>query len=250
MNDFINAYINWLKSKISLKDINGYYEITTPFLDRHNDHVQIYVQNKKDKLILSDDGYVISDLIMSGIDLSLPRRQAVLTTILNRFGVQIEDDVIFVEATLDTFPQKKHQLIQAMLSVDDMFLTSQPRAISFFLEDVEQFLIENQITYFSDFQLVGKSGFAHSFDFAIPAPHNKADRLIKTVNNPTRERTESIIFAWDDTKDARKKDSEMFVILNDKEKEIRSDILSAFHQYKITPIKWDLRYQYISQLAV
>lgn len=249
MYSFIDTYINWLKSKISLKDINGYCEITTPFLDRHNDHLQIYVQAKNNKLILSDDGYVISDLKMSGIDLSLPRRQEVLTTILHRFGVQMADEEIFVEATMDTFPQKKHQLIQAMLSVDDMFLTSQPRTMSFFLEDVEQFLIVNEITYFSDFQLLGKSGFAHSFDFAVPAPHDKPDRLIKTVNHPTRERTESIIFAWDDTKDARKKDSKMFVVLNDNEKEIRSDILSAFTEYQITPIRWGARSQYISELT-
>ena len=34
---FIDAYIKWLRENSSQKVINGYTEITTPFLDSNND---------------------------------------------------------------------------------------------------------------------------------------------------------------------------------------------------------------------
>ena len=49
---FVNEYINWLKSGIKVADVGGVCEITTPFLDRHRDHLQIYVKHSGDDLIL------------------------------------------------------------------------------------------------------------------------------------------------------------------------------------------------------
>lgn len=39
---FSSTYLDWLKSEITEEDLgNGYTEITAPFLDRHNDYIQI-----------------------------------------------------------------------------------------------------------------------------------------------------------------------------------------------------------------
>lgn len=248
--DFVDSYVNWLKSKITTKEINNYLEITTPFLDRHNDHMQIYVKKDGDKLILTDDGYTLNELAMSGVDLTSDKRQDILHTMLNRFSVKLKNNEILTETNFSNFPQKKHLLIQAMLTVDDMFLVSQPRIKGLFLEDIENFFISNDIRFISEFQLYGKSGFSHSFDFAIPASKQKPERLIKAVNNPTREKTESLIFAWDDTREARRKESMMYVFLNDDEKKIRSAIIEALKEYSIHPILWSRRQEYINDLVV
>lgn len=42
MTDFVTFYLAWLKSQISYRQTGPYTEITTPFLDRHNDQIQIY----------------------------------------------------------------------------------------------------------------------------------------------------------------------------------------------------------------
>ena len=89
-HDLVNAYIEWLKQKISVKDIEGVCEITTPFLDRHNDHLQIYVKRTGDTLILTDDGYTIRDLELSGFKIALGKREQVLHSILNGFGVRLQ----------------------------------------------------------------------------------------------------------------------------------------------------------------
>lgn len=122
----VDSYLNWLRERITTKHIDSVVEITTPFLDRHNDHLQIYVIPQRNNIKLTDDGYIISELLMSGCNvLSSRKRKESLITILNRFGVSIsKDDELFIETTVDQFPQKKHMLLQAMLSVNNIFLTT------------------------------------------------------------------------------------------------------------------------------
>lgn len=248
-NNFVESYLNWLKSNIKWKEINGFLEISTPFLDRHNDHLQIYVKEEGAKYILTDDGYVLNDLLMSGCDLSTPNRQNVLQTIINNLGVKVEGDNLIVEARPDNFPQKKHQLLQVMLSVNDMFMISQPRVASLFLEDVEQFLDENEIRYTPSVQFTGKSGFIHNFEFVIPASKKKAERLIKAINNPTRDKTQTILFAWSDIREARKKDSSLYVFINDNEHTLKPEVTGAFGEYGVITVPWTKREEFKDELA-
>lgn len=48
MQNFIDEYVNWLKSNMSSIQLkNGMTEITTPFLDRNNDYTQIYIYRRQ-----------------------------------------------------------------------------------------------------------------------------------------------------------------------------------------------------------
>ena len=48
---------------------NGWMELGTPFMDRHNDGLIIYAKLENDSIILSDDGYIIGDLLADGMTL-------------------------------------------------------------------------------------------------------------------------------------------------------------------------------------
>jgi len=37
----LDKYIAWLKDKNILREVKDWVEITTPYLDRHNDYLQI-----------------------------------------------------------------------------------------------------------------------------------------------------------------------------------------------------------------
>lgn len=248
-DSFINSYLAWLKDKMYSTEIGQSIEITTPFLDNKNDHIQIYISNDPGGLVLSDDGVTMSELMLSGCDFSTPKRQQILTSLLNGVGVKEKDSVLYVEATEQNFPQKKHALLQAILAVNDMFMLSHSRVSSVFLEDVELFLYKNDIRYTPSVQFTGKSGFQHTFDFVIPASRIKPERLLKAINSPTKEKTESILFSWDDTKNMRRKDSSMYVFVNDEDKKIKADIYGAFKQYGITPVAWSERSDIIPELS-
>lgn len=251
-DQLIGSYLSWLKQKITLKDLdNGVIEITSPFMDRNNDHLQIYVVVDDQKLKLTDDSYIISELEMSGCDIKLSkRRKEIFTSILNGYGVKHSPrDELFIETSMKDFPQKKHMLLQAMLAVNDMFMTTRENVYSLFIEDVENFLLDSDIRYTENAKFTGKTGYTHKFDFVIPRSKKSPERMINTLNNPTKDKTESLIFTWTDTKETRKEGSRLYTFLNDMDKNVSTDITNAFLQYDITPILWSDRKKYIDELA-
>ena len=74
-----------------LREVNDQYvEITTPYLDRHNDYTQIYVRRENGGFLLTDGGETIQDLRASGCDLETSKRRDLLTSALNGFGIRLE----------------------------------------------------------------------------------------------------------------------------------------------------------------
>ena len=83
INELIERYFRWLKDKTITRNIgNSWTEITTPYLDRHNDYLQIYAKKEKDEIILTDDGYIINDLELSGCSLDSPRRKDIAEVLI------------------------------------------------------------------------------------------------------------------------------------------------------------------------
>src|SRR5260370_237783 len=52
----LNDYRTWLRDKTTLREVNGeWVEITTPYVDRHNDALQIYARAENGALIPAGD---------------------------------------------------------------------------------------------------------------------------------------------------------------------------------------------------
>jgi Domain of unknown function DUF1829/Domain of unknown function DUF1828 len=253
-NQLKAAYLEWLNQKLNIKDLDsGIIEITSPLMDRHNDHLQIYaVPLDNGKLKLTDDGYILSDLMMMGFELNASkRRKDIFNTIINGFGIKHcpDSDELYTVADLSDFPQKKHMLLQAMLAVNDMFMTLRPNVVSIFFEEVESFLYENDVRYSDNVSFIGKTGYSHKFHFLVPKSRKKpVDRVIQTLNNPSRDKTQNLIFAWNDTKEIRKHPSQLFVFLNDTDRNIDTEVINAFESYDINPILWSKRKTVLPEL--
>ena len=249
-DSLVEDYIDWLRTKITVAEVGDACEITTPFLDRHNDFLQIYVTRSGGDLLLTDDGYTIRDLAMSGCSMDTPRRKQILESVVNGFGVRKdENDALITEAKPETFPQKKHALLQAMLAVNDMFVMERSQVTSLFMEDVEQHLRLHSIRFSPRIQFSGKSGFAHHFDFLIPPSEKQPERIIRAINHPERGNIASFLFSWSDTKDTRPPKSSAIAFLNDMEKPLSSDLASALSKYDVQGVPWSQRDQHIKILA-
>ena len=150
----------WLRKEITVATFGEYVELTTPYLDRFNDYLQIYAkQNPDGTITITDDGYIIGSLISSGMTFKKgSNRQKMLEKIASKYNVSILDEEIVVTATAHNFPQKKHMMVQAMLAVDDLFVVSAENVKNMFLEDIRIYFDANEIYYSSDFSLVGKTG--------------------------------------------------------------------------------------------
>lgn len=121
IQNLIDDHHVWLKDKTVLHQTDQWVEITTPYLDRHNDYLQIYVKKTNGGFLLTDDGYIIDDLQQCGCKLDSHKRQELLKMALNGFGVQKDGNELQVHASAESFASRKHNLVQAMLAVHDMF---------------------------------------------------------------------------------------------------------------------------------
>lgn len=250
VQELINEYTKWLKDKTTLRQIEDWVEITTPFLDRHNDHLQIFAKKLSDEnYLLTDDGYIISDLQTSGCNLDTVKRAELLKITLNGFGVKLESDALTVTATSKSFSARKHSLIQAMLAVNDMFYLASPIIKSLFLEDVTAWLDSKEIRYVPNTKFSGASGYDHLFDFVIPSTKVQPERILKAINRPSKEAAELAAFAWLDTKSVRKADSKAYAIINDREQRVSPQTIEALKSYDINPVLWSQRSKYESELA-
>lgn len=246
----LEEYLKWLRDKTAVKQIDAeWVEITTPFLDRHNDYLQIYAKRQNGTYILTDDGYIVDDLEQSGCKLDTSKRQSILRMTLNNLGVQFKEGRLEVQASPQDFGRRKHDLVQAMLAVNDMFSLASPTVESLFYEDVQNWLDYNEVRYTPQIRLTGQSGYDHRFDFVIPKSRSHPERIVQTINRPSRDASESLAFAWYDTRDARPSDSWVYAILNDQEHSISSGVVRALSSYNVKSVLWSERERVVEELT-
>lgn len=89
--------------------------VTTPWLDRHNDYIQVYFWIEKDKDLplwyMTDDSYILDVAEQSGIKIP----DEVLEKILHDCNVRRNGNKLFVEGAL-FFPLDR--LVQAIRDID------------------------------------------------------------------------------------------------------------------------------------
>jgi hypothetical protein len=245
----LNEYTAWLKDNTRLREVAEWVEITTPYLDRHNDFIQIYARKRNGGYILTDDAYTIEDLKTSGCILESQKRKDLLKMTLNGFGVELNDEALEVKTTRERFAVQKHNLVQAILAVNDLFYLAEPMVKSLFLEDVTAWLELHEIRYTPNVKFTGKSGYDHLFEFVIPKSRKQPERILKTINKPTRDAAQSIAFSWIDTREVRPPDSKAYAFLNDTDKPISGNIIDALNNYEVKPVLWSKREEVRTILA-
>lgn len=252
IENLINKYVQYLHAKFDIEKITtNSYEIVTPFLDRRNDKICIYALLNDDDILLTDDGYTLSDLEISGIDIDTKKRSEEIKKILLGYGIKRDGRELSVNSRVDNYAQKQHNLIQALLTLNDLYLTSRTNIISIFFEEVLTFLDEEEIVYVNDINLTGKSGLSHKFDFLIPKQTRKSNKeaLIKTINNPKKNNIETTLFLFDDIRNSGR-DEDAYVVLNDREQKVNRDMINALRNYNIQPVFWSEKEEIKAQLEL
>lgn len=251
LSTLVASYQKWLKEKTALKEVrDGWSEVTTPFLDRHNDYIQIYIKISDNKITMTDDGYTLNDLDISGVSIdSNKKRSDLLNITLNGFGVKREGDALVISATPENFPMRKHNLIQAMLAVNDLFYVAAPYVASLFREDVQLWLELWEIRFLPRVKFAGASGYDHVFDFVIPRSRHQPERIIRALSSPTRDKAESYAFAWHDTRETRDGAALAFAFVNDNERPVTLSVREALDAYDINVVPWSEREQFRDRLS-
>ena len=251
MKYLVDSYVEWIRQGLIIREVKGgWYEIVTPFLNHKNDMIELYIKEEGEQITLSDGGNTINELKLSGLDISKSaKRSEDLNMILRSFGLQRVNGgkEISVKTDKKRFPEVKHRLIQAILSVDDMFMLSESKVKSFFVEDISDFFELNDVVFVKDTLFTGKSGFTHKFDFTLPKIKKREETAVRAINNPRKDIVGSSLWMLEDTKQNRP-NTQGLIILNDTLIDVSSDIYSALDQYNIPFLKWSERNNHLSQL--
>jgi len=250
-NLLVESYLKWVTTEISAQVLqDGVTQLTTPFVDRHNDHLQIYAEPRgPDLFLLTDDGYIVAELKSSAVETRGHRREEIFRQLLVDHGVVLQGKELQTEASTKDLGQKVHNLVQAMLSLDDMFILTQPTVQKIFLEDVAIFLEEQDIRYTPRVKFAGKSGLDHLVDFVIPKSREAPERVVQVLNSPRRDRVESILFSIRDTRAARGQEVSYYAIINDTRGKVPSEVLNAFSEYSVQACPWSHREELVRSLA-
>lgn len=117
----VDAYADWLKRNTVAEQMpGGWTEVATPFMDRHNDALAVYVKQDGDRIIISDDGFIIGDMELSGVPTR--ERMADIEGLLRGYGVGVADGrELRVAATARDCPARLHLLLHAMMAASQLF---------------------------------------------------------------------------------------------------------------------------------
>lgn len=239
-------YYAWLKSKTHIlpsDDSNSGF-ISTPFLGLFNDTLEIFVEETNGKIILSDDGKTLHDLDLVGVSFSRSEpRQEMLHKVLRNHGVQNQNGELIVEADEQNFPQKKHNLVQAMLEIGDFHTLSKTSVASLFKDDVRTHLDELEIVYTPEFISRGSVGIEFTFDFQIAYANNEI--VMKCFSRIQKANMASFLFMWQDIRKAREnvtgKNISGLVMIDDHLKTPEQEYLDALHKSDADYILWQAR---------
>lgn len=243
VNTSVDNYYNWLREKTFIqKDLTtDWYLINTPFIGAFNDTIEIYAQKNESQLKLSDNGETISNLEIQGLQIQgSKRRKSLLDSILINYGVKINNDELIIETNIDKFSQSKHNFLSAIIEINDLYVLSNHNVASIFKEDVRNYLDSQDIIFTPDFISKGSTGLEFNFDFQI-AQRDK-EIVIKSFNTINKSNLPTFLFSWDDIKPVRekitKKNVTAIAIINDIDKEVKSEFLEALKSKNANFILW------------
>jgi len=249
---FIEKYLNWLRENVFINELekDKKWVINSPFLDRHNDYIEIYIVKKKGDLYkLTDDGFVYDDLLAGGCEpTNSPKRKELFKLNLLGFGVNFSDKTheIYIESSMEEIGKNKHKLAQAMISIGDMFMLASHNVSTIFKEDVKAFFRRKEIPFNYDFKVTGKSFIEHNIEIALPMVKDNPETIIKVINNPLINNAKNAIFTFNDIREIRK-EVKTVVIYNDDQK-VAKKFVQALKAYKVECVPWSGREKYSSKI--
>lgn len=251
INSLMESYIQWSRNKISFNELGDSIEIVTPFVDMFHDHISLYIINQNNHYIISDDGYIIDELDTLGFSpTSTPKRKSFFNQTLNTFGVKhnTTTNELYIEFNdLSRYPEVQQRLIQCVLKVSDMLMTSQQRVKNYFTEDISEYFLDESVPFTTNSSFLGRTGNLVNFDFVIGQTRTSPATLIKAINNPTGDAYIEPLFHIDDVRKMRT-NHRFFIIANDMNKEISDKFQSSANGWDVPVLPWSQKSDWVRQL--
>jgi len=198
-----NRYWDWVRAETTVSDLGGIYEITTPYLDRFNDCIQLYAKViDSDRILITDGGETLEDMSLSDYSLSSGKWTPIFQEILNGFNISLnrQDNSLCAECSVHDFPVVAHNIIQAILAVNDVSYISTSGKVSeqaSFRKKVEKeiYSLDWDVNAIPSF--LGRSGASRKFNFMVKSA--EISTVIQCFGSIDRTRIDAFTLSWLDT---------------------------------------------------
>lgn len=243
--DLIDAYLSHLRGGFTVESSErDYCHVITPFWRPDGDHIELFAFRSIDDIVyISDEGQTFDWLFAIGMEVEgSDTRQRIIEEIVSRHGLQEKDGVISAEARENEFSQVTHRFLTALNSISHLVLARTPRGKVAFRDDVELYLLENNQTFKSGFEVRGKA-VEHKVDFYL---NSRRDWLVDTLTassaSRARELAQRTAFKWIDIRAAGWDKYTMVAVLDDTEDKEeywrRPRVRRALAEYSDIIITW------------
>lgn len=248
-DDIVVEYLKFLKDQLKIREVdNGWFAITTPFLNPLNDFIEIYIKKDREIFTLSDGGETLQLLETLGRNVTKGRRQNIFESILRNYGVNIHKGELLVQSNFKNIARCKHNLLSTIIEVSDIsFLapSSSSTTSKIFTDNVREYFDKFNIITTPKFKSTGATGLEMTFDFQIAGRNTEI--LINAFNNLQQNTTALFLFSWSDIREARQRDTGKAVrgvaIINDETNEVKPEFTNALTQKCADYVLWSAREQ-------
>lgn len=182
--------------------INGYTRIRTPYLYPDGDIIDLFLEENGGYTTLTDLGEALGWLRMQTVAMHKTSRQRqLIEDIRLTHGVELYRGMLVVRVRgPGELANAVTRLSQAVLRVTDLWFTFRGRTSASVNDDVEEFLVRQDIRFERGERLVGRSGSLWRVDFYTRTPERSAlVNVLSTGSRATARRmAEHTVATWHD----------------------------------------------------
>ena len=118
----LQQFMDWFQETTITKPCkDGFHKIAVPLVDHLNDGLEIYIREQNEQIDITDDGYIIANLEMSGVVLDEGDKREYINSIVRKNGLELKNDEIWAHTTADKFPVVLLVVLQTMLAIDNLY---------------------------------------------------------------------------------------------------------------------------------
>ena len=227
-DSLIRSYGKWLSDNTTYTQLDEWYEVNVPLLDEDNDYTQFYVKPGKNSVTFSDDCATLRRLESHGMTVT-ESRLAVLKDILNQFGIERNGDELTLTSDTADFADAKNRFLQAIIKVGDMSMLANPMCRRILQMTFVCSLMRTTYGMWKALSSVASLVCCASMTLCCRLRVNR------------RNDSAHLLRGLPSDSFPRKTPSELVVFLNDSDRRIDNQLITALEKYNAYPIKWSER---------
>lgn len=244
-NAVVSKCLEWLGEGFSAQYLGGDCVVTTPFLDRRNDHIQIRVRKRDGRYVISDGGTTMPDMVDGGFSLRKTVNKELVAYITSGYGVQLDDKAnsLGVEADDTNVGQRMNFLLQAIMAMNsNVPVPALPKitAPEKFKGMVISHLRSKKISIKDIKKVPGTSGYRYNMETVFRNSDSSSTRYFKAFHSPDKRSVKEFLFQLEDVHQYNGGNGirKSIAVLNDEKKPDCESEINALEQYGVAHALW------------